>query len=300
MRAQRKQWKREVRDILRTGCPAAYRITLLHLLLVEGVAIVVELATGNLWQQAAQLLDQGLDGERVVALVLSRIGPVGLFFNILMIFYSAVMDYGYRRWALNVTRGAGEHKDLTEGFSLAPRVLLLRLGLALHEIMIAMLVGIPALLMSVLTENRIVIGLIFGAAAAVAALYILRYQLAYYCMMDDEEHGVFRALRRSVQLTRGRTVEFLLLVVSFAGWLLLPGAITMLVGGGLLMLTGGVSALTDAARTGEMPELISVIASVSAWPVTAWVTPYVTMTICRYYDRLRAAEEAPDGEQAEV
>lgn len=300
MKVQRKRLKREVRDVLRGAWPAPYRITLLHLLLVEGIGMAVELATGNLWQQAAQLLDQGLDAQRVIALVVSRTGPVGLFFNILLIFYSTAMEFGYRRWALNVTRGAGEHKDLADGFGLAPQVILLRLALALRTFMICTLILVPALLLGAMTGSRVAAGLILGAAAAAAGLRLLRYQLAPYCMMDDEAHGIFRALRRSVQLTRGRTPEFLLLLLSFAGWLVLPSLVTALVSGGLLLLTGGISALVSAARTGEMPELFHVIASVCAWPVTAWVTPYITMTICRYYDCLRAAEEAPEQEEAEV
>lgn len=300
MRTERKKLKRDVRGILRGAWPAAYLITLIYLLLVEGVGMAVGLATGDLWQQAAQLLDQGLDARRVIALVLSRTGPVGLFFNILLFFYTAAMEFGYHRWALNVARGAGEHKDLADGFGLASQVILLRVALALYAAMICTVAFIPALFLGILTGSRLGAALAVGVAAVAAGLRLLRYQLAPYCMMDDERHGVLRAMRRSVQLTSGKALEFLLLVLSFAGWLALPSLVSALAGGGLLVLTGGITALKTAAQTGEMPELFRVIASVSAWPVTAWVTPYMTVAICRYYDGLRAAEKTPEPQEAEV
>ncbi len=77
-----------------------------------------------------------------------------------------------------------------------------------------------------------------------------RYSMAYYILLDHPEYGVMDCLRESKRITQGRKWELFKLDLSFLGWMLLASV-----------------------------PYIGVFASL-------WYTPYYTLTLSLYYERL--------------
>ena len=65
-----------------------------------------------------------------------------LFFHILLLLFTAVMQYGYRSWALKTARGEGRLGDLADGFALALRAILLRLLMAAYTLIWGMVFSV--------------------------------------------------------------------------------------------------------------------------------------------------------------
>ena len=66
-----------------------------------------------------------------------------------------------------------------------------------------------------------------GIYAAVFAI-MLRYAMAPYLLADYPDDGAGAAVRRSVEMMRGRKWELFKLYVSFLGWELLGVLLTLL------------------------------------------------------------------------
>ena len=64
------------------------------------------------------------------------------------------------------------------------------------------------------------IGMMFGCSIG-AAIFVLRYQLAYYVATDNPGMKAAYALANSSKLMRGNKMKFILLSLSFIGWMIL-------------------------------------------------------------------------------
>ncbi|MDX1260159.1 MULTISPECIES: DUF975 family protein [unclassified Exiguobacterium] len=84
------------------------------------------------------------------------------------------------------------------------------------------------------------------------------YLLTFYILRDEPSIGILDAITRSRQMMDGHKMEAFMLVLSFIGWFLLG------------LITIGIAFL--------------------------WVGPYFSVTLAKFYDRIRG-EEAP-GEQS--
>lgn len=301
MRIHRQALKREARLCMHSARPNACLMTFVYLLLTAGLSLVVGLVTADPLVEMLTFYDAGLDPSRALMLTVARVGAVGLFLNILMLIYNVVMDFGYSQWCLGTTRGGiGEFADLMSGFSMVGRVLLLRIATLLYCLMwlvviIMLMVGVIRVVVAISFELAMLVAT--PVSFAVMALYvicILRYSMAIYCLMDEPEKGVFHALHSSLQLMRGRCVELFLLLLSFFGWYLLGAAITGVVETVVIHVVGGINALLGLGTMSEeaiqsgIP--MAVALTLSSWPLSVWLNPYVTMTRCKYYDYLKKAE----------
>ncbi|WP_313489549.1 DUF975 family protein [Exiguobacterium sp.] len=81
------------------------------------------------------------------------------------------------------------------------------------------------------------------------------YLLTYYILRDEPSIGILEAITRSRQLMDGHKMEAFLLFLSFIGWAL------------LVIVTLGLAVL--------------------------WVGPYFSVTLAKFYDRIRG-EQAPE------
>lgn len=292
MRIHRRGLKREARLSMHRARPNACLMTLVYLLLTSGLSLLVGLVTADPLVEFLSFLLTGLDPDRAFMLTVSRVGTVGLFLNILMLIYNVVMDFSYSQWCLGTSRGGiGEFADLMSGFSMVGRVLALRVATLLYCFMWLVVILVP-------TGTAIMFLAVMGlppepvllAATVLYIICILRYSMAAYCLMDEPEKGVFHALRSSLRLMRGRSVELFLLLLSFAGWYLLGGLISG-VGVQIVSVVYALLGMAGAPALNMMGDIITtVVLALVSLPLYVWLTPYVTMTRCKYYDELKKAE----------
>ncbi|MEG2174589.1 MAG: DUF975 family protein, partial [Oscillospiraceae bacterium] len=70
-----------------------------------------------------------------------------------------------------------------------------------------------------LAQGGVVVSVLLSMALLLlACIWCMRYAVAPYAFVDAPEQGVSAAIRRSVQATRGRCVELLVLELSLLGW----------------------------------------------------------------------------------
>ena len=300
MKFDRRALKRDAKAALRAARPNARQMTLLYLLLTSGLSLLVSLVAADPLEEVLAMYAGGVTLDRALALALSAVGAVGLFLNLLVLLFGVVADFGYGRWCLDAVRGGrGQWSDLIDGFAMAGRVILLRLATLAYSLLWYVVIFMPAL--AVVLAALVVpgVGPLLAAAAFGAALVlyigrVLRYAVADYCLMDDPDKGAFHALSESRRLMRGRCGEFFVLLLSFTGWQLLSALIVTAAESVLLAVLGGVQVLTAggaglAEGIGDSFGMAAAL-TLASWPLSVWLTPYMTMTQCRFYDRLRMAD----------
>lgn len=271
--------KAEARQIIRSARPRPVLITFLYLLLTSGLSTLVSLIISHPFDVIASLTQQGLTPDRAMLVMLSDIGPVGLFLHILLAVFGLVLSFGYSRWALTASRGEqAAISDLVSGFSMVGKVLGLALLLAVYYLGwgIFIFMAVQLLLLLVIWIPFLNLPAIFVVVFGALAFYltrVLRYSMAVYCLLDDPEAGVFHAVRRSVRLMQGQVGNFFFLQLSFLGWQLLSG------------LLGGMAAA--AAITIPMGgSIVGGILLLASIPLDLWLMAYTTLTYCRFYDQL--------------
>lgn len=290
------QLKTAARHDVRAAAPDARWMTLVYLLVTSGLSYIVGLFVADPILELAQMYQSGLALDRALLLALRTVGGTGLFLNLVIMLTGIVFDFGYSQWCLGTTRGGiGELSDLLGGFQMAGRVLLLRVTLLLYCFMWYVVIFMPALVVVLVGISLPVVGPLVAVAAFFGALVlfllrVLGYSMSAYCLMDEPDKGVVHALRTSQQLMRGKVGRLVLLLLSFFGWHLLGAGIS--IGVELLVLFAAETLLPALGFGVNVISLVgkgAVLAgSLAAWPLYLWLTPYMTMTQCRFYDALRA------------
>jgi len=297
MNIHRLTLKAQARQAMAAARPGARRMTLFYLLLTSGPSLLVSLFLTNPLTELAQLLQAGLDAPRPILLALSNTGAVSLFVHVFLLLLTVVLDFGYELWCLGTTRGGvGEWPDLSAGFSMAGRVVLLRLAVLLYSFILYMSCLMVAMLISGVVLMSGTVGVlavlpIFAAAIGFALWRILHYTQASFCLMDHPDDGVFHAMAESRDLMRGHGKEYIFFLLSFLGWSALGLAIQFAIDAALMLVFGGPSLLagdlSGAMAAVEAHPAIQAAACLLCWPYYAWLTPYQTMSLCRFYDALR-------------
>lgn len=278
MGIDRKTLKRQAREAMGLPRPGFRTVTLVYILMTSGVSILFSLIP----------LPAGSDYAP---------GSATIFLSLFLFLYSAVVDFGYLLWALWANRrlnpGPGA---LLQGFSVAGRVILMRLLILLRLFAASFLVSLvfsPALLLPALVPLFVL---------AVAAVYIsvsLRYALAPYLLADRPDDGPNAAIRRSAELMRGWKRELFKLELSFLGWVLLRWLLIAAAIGGALWYSGLYEAVHTLAPMDLAVWLYLVANSLMAFslsalltlPLELWLTPYQAVTRAGFYDlRLRTQQ----------
>lgn len=305
MKIDRRDLKWRARDAVRAARPNARLMTLLYLLLTSGVSVVVGLFAADPFGRIFGLYQQGMPPERAIPLAIAGVGTIGLFANVLMAIFGLVMDFGYRSWCLNTARGElGEVGDLIDGFSMVGRILWLRVLILLYGFLWYMAIFMPALLgvmAAILVPGlgQLLSTVVFFAALAAWLSRILRYSMAVYCMADEPEMGASFALRHSCWMMAGHVKDYVMLQLSFLGWHLLNMVVVTAAEGAVIALMGGTHLLLGAD-----PEALAVIGTsavmtialtLASWPIDLWLKPYVTVSECKFYERLKtdSSESVP-------
>lgn len=289
MEIDRRELKRQARERMGQTSPRFWVVALVYFLMTTGVSTAVDcipFATDSVL----------------------GISTIGLFATILVTLYTYVVAFGYTLWSLWTWRQLDpDLYSLTEGFSVAGRVLLMELGILVRVLGWTFLASIGCGLLLLVTPNEVGYLVMVAVLYAVIFALMLQYSLAPYLLADHPDDGATSAIHRSVELMRGWKWELFKLEFSFIGWDLLNILIALvvmvafLVGSGTLgaVFTLDVEYLYQFYLTGDGTILYALVSALASLPVFLWLTPYRTVAQAGFYDaRLRhqqqsAAQEMP-------
>ena len=281
MKIDRRALKARAREAMGQTQPRFWAVALVYILLTTGVQI------------ALSLLLSALPG-----------GTSGIFLNILFFLYSTVILFGLRLWSLWAWRkldpGMGA---LTQGFSIPGRVILMELfifvrvfGWALLFILALSIFALP--LSAVLAASPILYLPYAGALYVLIWVFMLRYNMAPYLLADRPDDGPSLAIRRSVEMMRGRKRELFKLQLSFLGWEAINWALSLTVffflcaQAGLFQMPVGLDSLLlyQSVANGLVNVALSGLVTL---PLSLWLLPYQGVTRAGFYDaRLQAQQRS--------
>lgn len=271
--------KAEARQAMRSTRPRPMLVTLLYLLLTTGLSTLASIIITDPIVLFTQLTEQGLNPGNALLVALSDIGPVGLFLHLMVALFGTVLSFGYSRWALNSSRGEkASVSDLVHGFSIVGKVLGLNILIAVYSLLWALflLMAGQLILLVIIWIPLLNIPAAFALFFCGVAFYltrVLRYSMAFYCLLDDPALSVFQALRHSVLLMQGQVKHFFFLQLSFIGWYLLSALVGIVASAAYLSIPMGGG-------------IVAGIILLSSLPLDMWLRIYTTFTWCRFYDRL--------------
>lgn len=281
MKIDRRALKARAREAMGQTQPRFWAVALVYILLTTGVQI------------ALSLLLSALPG-----------GTSGIFLNILFFLYSTVILFGLRLWSLWAWRkldpGMGA---LTQGFSIPGRVILMELfifvrvfGWALLFILALSIFTLP--LSAVLAASPILYLPYAGALYVLIWVFMLRYNMAPYLLADRPDDGPSLAIRRSVEMMRGRKWELFKLQLSFLGWEVINWVLSLAVffflcaQAGLFQMPVGLDSLLlyQSVANGLVNVALSGLVTL---PLSLWLLPYQEVAQAGFYEEIRQAGPAP-------
>lgn len=281
MKIDRRALKARAREAMGQTQPRFWAVALVYILLTTGVQI------------ALSLLLSALPG-----------GTSGIFLNILFFLYSTVILFGLRLWSLWAWRkldpGMGA---LTQGFSIPGRVILMELfifvrvfGWALLFILALSIFALP--LSAVLAASPILYLPYAGALYVLIWVFMLRYNMAPYLLADRPDDGPSLAIRRSVEMMRGRKWELFKLQLSFLGWEVINWVLSLTVffflcaQAGLFQMPVGLDSLLlyQSVANGLVNVALSGLVTL---PLSLWLLPYQEVAQAGFYEEIRQAGPAP-------
>ena len=281
MKIDRRALKARAREAMGQTQPRFWAVALVYILLTTGVQI------------ALSLLLSALPG-----------GTSGIFLNILFFLYSTVILFGLRLWSLWAWRkldpGMGA---LTQGFSIPGRVILMELfifvrvfGWALLFILALAIFALP--LSAVLAASPILYLPYAGALYVLIWVFMLRYNMAPYLLADRPDDGPSLAIRRSVEMMRGRKWELFKLQLSFLGWEAINWVLSLAVffflcaQAGLFQMSVGLDSLLlyQSVANGLVNVALSGLVTL---PLSLWLLPYQEVAQAGFYEEIRQAGPAP-------
>ena len=281
MKIDRRVLKARAREAMGQTQPRFWAVALVYILLTTGVQI------------ALSLLLSALPG-----------GTSGIFLNILFFLYSTVILFGLRLWSLWAWRkldpGMGA---LTQGFSIPGRVILMELfifvrvfGWALLFILALSIFALP--LSAVLAASPLLSLPFAGALYVLIWVFMLRYNMAPYLLADRPDDGPSLAIRRSVEMMRGRKWELFKLQLSFLGWEVINWVLSLAVffflcaQAGLFQMPVGLDSLLlyQSVANGLVNVALSGLVTL---PLSLWLLPYQEVAQAGFYEEIRQAGPAP-------
>ena len=272
MEIDRKQLKQQAKEAMLLSKPSFWVVTFVYLLMTTGLSTAADFSEGTL----------------------------GLFLSFAITMYSWVVGFSFRLWSLWTARrldpGLG---SLLEGFSVAGRVIMLEISILGRTFGWTLLLAVPAgLLMVVSMTSMLGYILAIGLMSIAVSVVVLRYSLSYYVLADFPDAGSAYALRRSVQLMKGWTMELVKLHLSFAGWYILSITLSFAGMAAGALISGGITiaGLLDLANITQISAALnagipSLMGTLFALPVALYLTPYIEVTLAQFYDaRIRLAD----------
>lgn len=291
MEIDRKELKRQARERMALTDPKFWMVALVYLAMTIGVSWLVSLipfpATGA---SSTPTLD-----------------AFPLFLRLLLKLYATVVQFGLCLWALWTWRQLDPGlNSLTQGFSVAGRVIFMELGIYVRILgwyfLIALGLSIP--MIALLLTAGYVLGMtaLFLFSVALLAVLIalsLRYALAPYLLADRPDDGAIAPIGRSLSLMRGWKMELFKLEFSFVGWDILNLMLSFAV---ILFFLSNAGLLTPEAFASEtwrdqcfallFSAPVSILSTLVTIPLSLWLLPYRATARAGFYDaRVLAARQ---------
>lgn len=283
----RKAFKLEAKELMRTGRPHYMLVALVYVLLTTGLNYAVTAVTG---------------ANDILA------GTLSVFLNILVWLFSMVMGVGLAHYTLRLSRREQPAMgDLFESFAFAGRSIGMNILISVYSFLWALLiVGVYALVVAgavLLMEDAVVVSVILIALGYIGLMIamiavVLRYAMSGFALAEDPDAGASAAIRRSVQMMRGNRWKLFVMELSFLGWNILvgliAGAVTVigfLASGtswmveGILMSGVDVEAITElvGGLSGQL-SLWTMLGEIVGLPLTLWLTMYMQTSFARFYN----------------
>ena len=189
------------------------------------------------------------------------------FISILIELVTLVLNAGYTCYSLGILRGERlPYESLFDAFSFAGKVILLSLVQGLFIFLWSLLFFIPGII----------------------AAY--RYSFAIMNLCDNPSLGVMEALDLSKRQTNGYKGQLFLLSLSFFGWMLLAGAVVMLVE---YLIYGSPAVMLDPAATLMQVLSLTFVEQGLASLAALYLTPYMHLSFCGFYRAVTSPAEPP-------
>ena len=295
-----KTLKASAREAMRNAAPPAILVTLIYLLLTQ---VLVEVVYTVMPSASLDDLFYGQGNGSLMA----------LFLTILLIIYQAVMNFGYSCWALRTARGEESGlSTLMDGFGMVGRVLLMEITITLSILGWTLLLAL-GYAMAVVPVMFTVSGSagIFTVVLLTLIFYVavfavgLRYDLAHFLLCDYPDAGAGKAVRRCLDMIRGRLWALMKLYLSFWPWYLLTFLLGLAVVGISLIPvlgefmnfyhSGSLDAMSLILHTAMSGALASASATLLSIPLKLFFQPYQRITVANFYRALslEGAAQAP-------
>lgn len=277
----------------------------------------------GLLENAALWID---DPEFLMDYVLWAAGPrfvvtlviYALISGILSFLLNSLMGAGYNGYCLSLMRRQEPQMSaIFSGFPKAGGVIVTKLLVGVFTVgWMLMFAGAELIVMMILSliisswapvEVGVVLVLIGYAALFVAYFWVtLRYSMVDFLIMDQGMSGL-DCIRESKRLTQGNVGRLFVLHLSFIGWYLLQGFLSLLGGFGMYGIMLAAITSLSAMGTAEpaymigfmlglgLMGMVSLVTTVVSVVLSTWFKPYVAGSVALFYDWARGAAPPPAG-----
>lgn len=290
MELDRAELKRRARERMALTDPKFWVVALAYLAMTTGISWLVSLIPVP---SGGAILD------------------LNLFFQLLLMLYTTVVQFGLCLWALWTYRQLDPDVNaLMQGFSVAGRVISMELGILLRILgwyfLVSILLAMPVFLLLIGGGGPgvgVLSLLIMGIGLLSTIIFLeLRYALAPYLLADHPDDGPTVPILRSVSLMRGWKWELFKLEFSFIGW----EAVNFVLSKGVILFflyrTGMLTQeifLNDELFVQALNVVYSapavILSTLVTVPVSLWLIPYRETARAGFYDaRLLAAADQLD------
>lgn len=290
----RKQIKAAARARMAQAEPRYWKVMLVWLVAAALVPqLVTNLASGDTpatLQKLMRLLQGGIDPEVALRALQLSAGQLtaAWVLDLALGIFQMVLGFGLTAYCLRLYRGQEcGIPDLFNGFAIAGRVIGQQVLVALIAIGVTILLTIPVTMVGIYAAvmNEILGGILFLLAMAggivLFVVIMLGYALATLALADRPDLGAMGAIQYGKNLIRGHKGQFVMLALSFFGWMVLCSLLS-----GVFL---GVSSVVSLS----IPFWgISLIDMVLMLPYYLWLAPYMQTSTAGFYEALREEKEA--------
>lgn len=285
MEIDRAELKRQARERMALTDPKFWMVALAYLVMTTGVSWLVSF------------------------LPLPEDGFLLAFFQLLLMLYTTVVRFGLCLWALWTYRQLDpDLNSLTQGFSVASRVILMELGIwgriLAWYFLVSFALSLPVVILLLSDAGAgpgmFSLFLFFIGLMATIIVLRLRFALAPYLLADRPDDGPSAPIHRSAALMQGWKWKLFKLEFSFIGWqafnfTLSLGVTLFFLGQAGLLVPESVLSLEWFAQAYNViySAPVVILSTLVTLPLSLWLLPYQETARAGFYDArmLSAADE---------
>lgn len=255
------------------GCWKVMLVWMAAALLLPQLVLSLVGGSSDAMENLSLLLNGGIDPSLALQVLQLSAGQMvsTWVLSLVLNIYQMVLSFGLAAYALRLYRGQPcGFSDLFTGFSMMGRVLGQQILVALVAIGITILVTIPVTIAAIFaatideTLGGILLLVLFLAAMILVMVIMLNYALATTALADQPELGAMGSIQYGKNLIRGHKGQYVVLILSFFGWML------------LCSLLGGIFTGVATALSLPLPGwALQLINTVLMFPYYLWLVPYI-------------------------